>query len=75
MLTYGKEDIHTKRHGNQLRTIEIFKGFETTRLASLHSRKFTLQAKLEKHQVAPPGFEPGTIRVSNLACKNECSGV
>ena len=39
----------------------IFKGFETTCLAYLHSRKFTLQAKLEKCQAAPLGFEPGTF--------------
>ena len=26
-------------------------------LAFLHSRKFTLQVKLEKCQAAPPGFE------------------
>ena len=35
-------------------------------LAYLHSRKFTVQAKLEKCQAAPPGFEPGTFSLVGI---------
>ena len=50
----------------------IFKGFEITCLACLHSRKFTSQAKLEKYQAAQPGFEPWTF--SYLPGKEEVPG-
>ena len=40
----------------------------------LNSRKYTLQAKLEKPQAAPPGFKPRTClpgRCANLCVTNK----
>ena len=50
----------------------IFKGFETTCLAYLHSRKFTSQTKLETCQAALPGLNPGVTLIhspENGFCK------
>ena len=48
-------------------------GFETMCLAYLHSRKFTLQAKLEKCQAAPLEFEPSAYRADALTTALWCS--